>query len=67
MTLLDLLALLESSFRNYTNFSRRAGRAEFWLFMLNLMVATNLAWIIGYGGMLLAGYQSHDHRYEKYH
>jgi len=67
MTLRDLQPLLESPFRNYANFSGRAGRAEFWLFLLSLFVATNLAWIIGYGGMMLAGYQSHDHRYETYH
>ena len=67
MTLRDLRSLLESPFRNYANFSGRAGRAEFWLFLLSLFVATNLAWIIGYGGMMLAGYQSHDHRYERYH
>ena len=67
MTLRDLRSLLESPFRNYANFSGRAGRAEFWLFLLSLFVATNLAWIIGYGGMMLAGYQSHDHRYETYH
>ena len=36
-------------------------------FCLVFLVATNLAWIIGYGGMMLAGYQSHDHRYETYH
>ena len=58
MTLPDLQPLLESPFRNYANFSGRAGRAEFWLFLLSLFVATNLAWIIGYGGMMLAGYQS---------
>ena len=34
---------------------------------LTIRKATNLAWIIGYGGMMLAGYQSHDHRYETYH
>ena len=67
MTLRDLRSLLESPFRNYANFSGRAGRAEFWLFLLSLFVANNLAWIIGYGGMMLAGYQSHDHRYETYH
>ena len=53
MTLLNLLALLENSFRNYANFSRRAGRAKFWLFLLCLFLATNLAWIIRYGGMML--------------
>ena len=53
MTLRDLQPLLESPFRNYANFSGRAGRAEFWLFLLYLFPATNLAWIIGYGGMML--------------
>ena len=66
-TLRDLRSLLEGPFRNYANFSGGAGRAEFWLFLLSLFVATNIAWIIGYGGMMLAGYQSHDHRYETYH
>ena len=67
ITLHDLRSLLESPFRNYANFSGRTGRAEFGLFLLSLFVATNLAWIIGYGGMMLAGYQSHDHRYKTYH
>ena len=64
MTLRDLRSLLESPFRNYANFSGRAGRAEFWLFILTFVVLTNLASVIGYGGMKLAGYQSHHHEYE---
>ena len=67
MTLRDLRSLLESPFRNYANFSGRAGRAEFWLFILAFVILTNIASIIGYGGMRLAGYQSHDHQYETYH
>ena len=62
MTLRDLRSLLESPFRNYANFFRRAGQAEFWLFLLNLFVANNLAWIIRYDGMMLTGYQNHNYR-----
>ena len=64
MTLRDLQSLLESPFRNYANFSGPTGPAEFWLFILTFMILTNLASIIGYGGMKLAGYQSHHHEYE---
>ena len=64
MTLRDLRSFLESPFRNCANFYGRAGRAEFWLFLLSLFFANNLAYIIGYGGMMLASCQSHDHRYK---
>ena len=64
MTLRDLRSLLERPFRNYANFSGRAGRAEFWLFILTFVILTYLASLIGYGGMKLAGYQSHHHEYE---
>ena len=64
MTLRDLRSLLERPFRNYANFSERAGRAEFWLFILTFVILTNLASVIGYGGKKLAGYQSHQHEYE---
>ena len=67
MTLRDLRSLIESPLRNYGNFSGRAGWAEFWLYLLSFFVATNLAWFIGYGGVMLAGYPSHDHRHETYH
>lgn len=66
MTWRDLRPLLERPFRHYANFSGRAGRAEFWLFILTFVILTNLASIIGYGGMRLAGYQSHHHQ-ETYH
>ena len=34
---MKLRSLLENPFRNYAVFSRRAGRAEFWLFILTFM------------------------------
>ena len=67
MTLREFRSLLERPFRNYANFSGRAGGAEFWLFLLSLFIATNLAWTIGYGGMRLAGYQSHYHQNGSHH
>ena len=64
MTLRVLRSLLERPFRNYANFSGRTGRAEFWLFILTFVILTYPASVIGYGGMKLAGYQSHHHEYE---
>ena len=37
-------------------FSGRARRAEFWLFILTFVVITQLAWMIGFGVMKIAGF-----------
>ena len=41
-------------------FSGRAGRAEFWLFILTFVVITQLVWLVGFGAMKLAGFDR-DH------
>jgi uncharacterized membrane protein YhaH (DUF805 family) len=53
---MKLRPLLENPFRNYAVFSGRAGRAEFWLFILTFVVITQLAWLIGFGVMKIAGF-----------
>jgi uncharacterized membrane protein YhaH (DUF805 family) len=58
---MKLRPLLENPFRNYAVFSGRAGRAEFWLFILTFMVITQLAWLLGFGVMKIAGFDDpHD-------
>ena len=57
---MKLRPLLESPFRNYAVFSGRAGRAEFWLFILTFVVVTQLAWLVGFGAMKLVGFDR-DH------
>jgi len=58
---MKLRPLIESPFRKYAVFSERAGRAEFWLFILTFVVLTQLAWLIGFGAMKLAGFdRGHD-------
>lgn len=58
---MKLRPLMESPFRKYAVFSGRAGRAEFWLFILTFVVITQLAWLLGFGVMKLAGFdRNHD-------
>ena len=45
--------LLERPFRRFADFGGRAGRAEFWMFILVFVVLTELAWLAGYGGAAL--------------
>ena len=45
--------LLERPFRRFADFGGRAGRAEFWMFVLVFVVLTELAWLAGYGGAAL--------------
>ena len=61
MTISSLRPILERPFRQYATFSDRSSRAEFWLFLLTFIVLTNIAWMIGFGAMKLAGYESHSH------
>lgn len=61
MTLADLRPLITRPLEQYAAFSGRSGRAEFWLFILTIVILTNLAWIAGFGAMKLAGYDSHHH------
>ena len=58
---MKLRPLIENPFRNYAVFSGRAGRAEFWLFILTFVVITQLAWLLGFGVMKIAGFdRDHD-------
>ena len=58
---MKLCPLMESPFRKYAVFSGRAGRAEFWLFILAFVVITQLAWLLGFGVMKIAGFdRNHD-------
>ena len=58
---MKLRPLIENPFRNYAVFSGRAGRAEFWLFILTFIVITQLAWLLGFGVMKIAGFdRNHD-------
>ena len=57
---MNLRPTLENPFRNYALFSGRAGRAEFWLFVLTFIVITQLAWLLGFGVMKIAGFDSGD-------
>jgi len=58
---MKLRPLLENPFRNYAVFAGRAGRAEFWLFILTFVVITQLAWVLGFGVMKIAGFDNgHD-------
>ena len=59
MALRDLRPLIEQPFRNFATFSGRAGRGEYWLLILSVIILTNIAWLVGYGGMKLAGYPGH--------
>ena len=61
---MNLRPTLENPFRNYALFSGRAGRAEFWLFVLTFIVITQLAWLLGFGVMKIAGFDSGDDRGE---
>ena len=53
--------LIERPFRHYFDFSGRSGRAEYWLLILMFVILTEIAWLVGFGGMRLAGYEAHDH------
>ena len=64
MTISSLRPILERPFRQYAIFSDRSSRTEFWLFLLTFIVLTNIAWMIGFGVMKLAGYESYDHRHD---
>ena len=66
MALRDLRPLIEQPFRNFATFSGRAGRGEYWLFILSVIILTNISWLVGYGGMKLAGYPGH-HDGKTYH
>ena len=66
MALRDLRPLIEQPFRKFATFSGRAGRGEYWLFILSVIILTNIAWLVGYGGMKLAGYPGH-HDGKTYH
>ena len=58
---MKLRPLIENPLRNYAVFSGRAGRAEFWLFVLTFIVITQLAWLLGFGVMKIAGVdRDHD-------
>ena len=58
---MKLRPLLENPFRNYAVFAGRAGRAEFWLFILTFVVITQLAWVLGFGVMKIADFDNgHD-------
>ena len=59
--------LIERPFRHYADFSGRSGRAEYWLLILMFVVLTEVAWLIGFGGMRLAGYEAHDHAASFHH
>jgi len=52
--------LIERPFRHYADFSGRSGRAEYWVLILMFVVLTEIAWLVGFGGMRLAGYEAHD-------
>lgn len=58
--------LVTRPFRHYADFSGRSGRAEYWLLILIFVVVTEVAWLIGFGGMRLAGYAPHDHSSQLY-
>lgn len=59
--MMKLRSLIENPFRNYAVFDGRAGRTEFWLFILTFIVITQLAWLLGFGVMKMAGYdRDHD-------
>jgi len=66
---MTIRALIERPFRQYADFSGRSGRAEYWLLILVFILATEAAWIIGYGGMRLAGFEPHDNtaRYQTFY
>lgn len=53
--------LIERPFRHYADFSGRSGRAEYWLLILLFIVLTEVAWLVGFGGMRLAGFDAYDH------
>jgi len=58
---MKLRPLIETPFRKYALFSGRAGRAEFWLFILTFIVITQLAWLLGHGVMKIVGFdRNHD-------
>ena len=58
---MKLRPLIETPFRKYAVFSGRAGRAEFWLFILTFIVITQLAWLLGFGVMKIVGLdRDHD-------
>ena len=57
---MSLRHLVERPFRHYGDFSGRSGRAEYWLLILMFIVVTEIAWLVGFGGMRLAGYQADD-------
>ena len=59
--------LIERPFRHYADFSRRSGRAEYWVLILMFVVLTEVAWLIGFGGMRLAGYEEHNHTASFHH
>ncbi|MEC8641267.1 MAG: DUF805 domain-containing protein [Pseudomonadota bacterium] len=57
---MKLRPLFEKPFRNYAVFSGRAGRNEFWLFILTFAVITQLAWLVGFGALKIAGFDRND-------
>ena len=57
---MSLRHLVERPFRHYGDFSGRSGRAEYWLLILMFIVVTEIAWLVGFGGMRLAGYEADD-------
>ena len=57
---MSLRHLVERPFRHYADFSGRSGRAEYWLLILMFIVVTEIAWLVGFGGMRLAGYEADD-------
>ena len=58
---MSIRQLIEQPFRHYADFSGRSGRAEYWLLILLFVVVTEIAWLVGFGGMRLAGYEATDH------
>lgn len=58
---MSIRQLIERPFRHYADFSGRSGRAEYWLLILLFVVVTEIAWLVGFGGMRLAGYEATDH------
>jgi uncharacterized membrane protein YhaH (DUF805 family) len=54
--------LLERLFRRYARFGGRAGRAEFWLFVLVFILVTECSWLVGYGAAsLVTGKNGYTH------
>ena len=64
---MKLRSLIENPFRNYAVFSGRAVRAEFWLFVLTFIVITQLAWLLGFGAMKIAGFDRNHDGTSSYH